>query len=232
MERLLERGDMRAALSAAEVLLRNCLEAGETAYPLAAYDLAMAHATLGRALQRGGAASQALQPLGEAQRRFEALATCEAALQTFESLGEPRSVATVWHQIGIVHRRAGQNELAERAYRQARAELLRSLKCKEPHGHASGPWMTWNILQRLETSTGNSEAAARARAFESYLAYRREGGYGTTPAAQDCAAAARTVAAGDTSDLEQYFSHPPSGEALAWTRVVFPKLLAAAARGA
>ena len=39
----------------------------------------------------------------------------------FESLGEPGSVATVWHQIGMVHRRDRQFEQAEQAYRQSLA---------------------------------------------------------------------------------------------------------------
>ena len=43
------------------------------------------------------------------------------ARKTFEFLGEPGSVAMLWHQIGRVHREAGQYEQAEQAYRQALA---------------------------------------------------------------------------------------------------------------
>jgi tetratricopeptide (TPR) repeat protein len=43
------------------------------------------------------------------------------ARKTFESLCEPGSVATIWHQIGMVHKRVGQFDQAERAYRQALA---------------------------------------------------------------------------------------------------------------
>src|SRR5262249_13614221 len=52
-------------------------------------------------------------------RYAEALKIYAQARDIFESLDEPRSIATVWHQIGRVHRQAGQLELAERAYRQS-----------------------------------------------------------------------------------------------------------------
>ncbi|HEV3468406.1 MAG TPA: TIR domain-containing protein [Pyrinomonadaceae bacterium] len=374
VDRLLDRGEVRAAYAVAERLLRRCQEAGEGAYPEAAYDLGMAHFSLGRVLRFGGAAAEALPLLAEARRRFEALArdgittaarmaaatltesgNClkalgqldeaaaayeecvrraeelgdqrgaavakgqlgsvrlwqrrysealaahEEARRTFEGLGEPRSVAAAWHQTGLVHRQAGQYEQAERAYRQslaievqqrnaageasslnelgslygtmgrleeavkcfrqaadirvrlqdqhkeglvrnnlatvllmlkrydeARREVLRAIECKEPYGHAATPWTTWDILHGLESAAGDAEAAARARrrAVESYLAYRRDGGYGTTPAAQLCAAAAEAIAVGDTSELEQYLSRPLGEDAQPWAGVVFPKVLA------
>lgn len=374
VNRLLERGEVRAAHAAAERLLGHCMEAGEEAYPEAAYDLGMAHFKLGRVLKTSGAAAEAMPVLAEARRRFEALAGAgdtdaarmasvmltesgdclrdlgrldeaaeaykegvrcteelgdqravavgkvqlgsvllnqgryaealaayEEALETFETLREPRSVATVWHQLGMVHRMAGQHEQAERAYRQsmaievqqqnaageadslielgtlydamgrseeavrcyrqaadiyvrlqdqrdeglvrsnladtlvrlgrhdeARAEVLRAIECAEPYGHVAEPWKSWDILDRLEVATGDAEAAARARrrAFESYLAYRREGGYAKTPAARICAAAAAAIEAGDTSELEAYLSRPLGEGAQTWARALFPKLLA------
>jgi tetratricopeptide (TPR) repeat protein len=53
------------------------------------------------------------------ERYADALAAWEAARAIFERLGEPASVATARHQIGMVHRKARQFEAAERAYRQA-----------------------------------------------------------------------------------------------------------------
>jgi tetratricopeptide (TPR) repeat protein len=374
VDRLLERGEVRAAHASAVRLLEHCLEAGEGAYPEAAYDLGLAHLMLGRVLKTGGAAAEALPLLGEARRRLEALARdgntsaarmASAALtdsgdclvdlgrldeaaaayeegvrrdeeegdqrgvavgkmqlgtvrlqqgryaealaaygearQTFESLGEPRSVAGVWHQIGMVHRKAGQHEQAERAYRQslaisvqqqnptgeadslielgtlydsmgrleeavrcyrqaadiyvrlqaqrdeglarynlantllklgrydeARTELLRAIECDEPYGHVAEPWKTWNILHLLESATGDAKAAARARqrAVESYLSYRREGGYGATPSARLCARAAGAIAAGDTSELDQILSQSLGEDTQPWVRAVIPKLLA------
>lgn len=374
VDRLLEHGEVRAAHASAERLLRRCQEAGEGAYPEAAYDLGRAHYTLGRVLKRGGAATDALPLLGEARHRLEALALggntsaalmvssvliqsgdClralgrldeaaaayeesirraeglgdqrgaavgkgqlgtlrmlqgrypealaahEEARLTFEGLYEPLSVATAWHQLGIVHRQAGQYEQAERAYRQglsisvqqqdaageadvlnelgnlygdmgrledavrcyrqgvdihvnlqdqrkeggarnnlaipllnlglydeARRELVRAIECKGPYGHAANLWKTWDILHRLESAVGDTKAAAgaRQRAFESYLSYRREGGYSMTPAAKLCAAAAEATFSGDTSELEQYLSRPLGEDTPPWARAMFPKLLA------
>jgi tetratricopeptide (TPR) repeat protein len=373
-ERLLERGEMQAALAAAEQLLRRCLETDRGAYPEADYDLAVAHYRFGRVLKLGGAVAKALPLLDEAQRLFDALAKkgyisaasmvaglftdkgeclmylgrldeaaasyedsirrteelkdyravavakaglgtvrlqqglyAEAldahgeALLTFKDLGELRSVAMTWHQIGVAYRKAGQYEQAERAYRQslaikvqqqnvegeastlselgalydtlgrleeavkcyrqaadiriklqdqrregivrsnladtllrlnrydeARTEVLRAIECKEPYGHATEPWKTWEILRELELATGDIEAATSARQFavKNYLAYRQEGGYGTTPSARVCAAAAAAIAAGDTSQIEQYLSQPLEEDVPAWVKIVFPKLLA------
>ncbi|HLM56554.1 MAG TPA: tetratricopeptide repeat protein [Pyrinomonadaceae bacterium] len=371
---LIEGGQMRAALAAAEQLLRRCTEAGEAAYPEAPYDISSAYLRLGRVLKMGGAVKEALPLLAEARSRFEALvrggnnaaggmasaALCdtgdcltelgrlkeaaatyeecvkrneelgrqrgvavnkvqlgtvrmyqgrydealaahEDARQTFESLGEPRMVATAWHQIGMVYRNAEQYEQAERAYRRslaisvqqqnlsseatslnelgnlysamgrpedavkchrqaadiyvrlqnqmgegrsrgnltsillnlgrhedARKELLRALQCFEPYGAAAEIWRAWDLLHQLEQAAGDDEVAARARqnAFESYLSYRREGGYGRAAAADLCTAVAEAIAAGDTSELEQSLSQPLGGNAPPWVRAVFPKVLA------
>jgi tetratricopeptide (TPR) repeat protein len=111
---------------------------------------------------------------------------------------------------------------------EARAELLRAIECDEPYGHVAEPWTTWGILRRLEEAVGDAEAAARAwqRAFESYLTYRRDGGYSRTPSARLCAVAAEAIAAGDTTELEEYLSPPLGEDVPAWVRVMFPKLLA------
>ena len=74
INRLLEQGNLPAAHAAAQQLLRRCMEAGVGAYPEADYDTAVAHFKLGRVLQVMNAAEIALEPLGEAQRRFQNLA--------------------------------------------------------------------------------------------------------------------------------------------------------------
>lgn len=51
----------------------------------------------------------------------EALEMYVEARNIFKILGEPGTVATIWHQIGIVYRMMRQFEQAERAYRQALA---------------------------------------------------------------------------------------------------------------
>ncbi len=74
VDRLLDSGDLRAARHAAYELLQRSLNAGEGAYPAAAYNIAMAHSLLGQVLRDSGAAVEGLEPLAEAQRRFQILA--------------------------------------------------------------------------------------------------------------------------------------------------------------
>ncbi|MFC2154932.1 tetratricopeptide repeat protein, partial [Acidobacteriota bacterium] len=54
-------------------------------------------------------------------RYKDALDAFDEARETFENLNEPASVATIWHQTGMVHEKAGQLEAAERAYRESLA---------------------------------------------------------------------------------------------------------------
>jgi len=56
------------------------------------------------------------------QKRYpEALEGYAQARARFEALGEPRSVAVIWHQTGMVHQEAGQFDAAEDAYRRSLA---------------------------------------------------------------------------------------------------------------
>jgi tetratricopeptide (TPR) repeat protein len=374
IDRLLERGEVQAAYTAAQELLKRCLAAGEGAYPNADYDIAEAHIRLGRALQMGGAAEDALTLLGEARRRFqmladagdtaaarmaskainesgdclvdlgrldeaaaayeeairrsealgdkralavtkgqigtvhmlqqqynEALKSYDDARHIFESLGEPRMVAVAWHQIGMVYGAAKQFGQAEHAFRkslavkvqqkdlageaaslnelgslygnmgrleesvkcyrqaadirvrlkdqrreglvrsnlaitliqmrqydEARRELLRAIKCKEPYGHAAQPWTTWAILHHLEQANGNLGAASQARqkAISSYLSYRRAGGQSMTFGAQLCALAAQAIAQADTTELEQQLAQLSGEDILPSAKVLIPKLQA------
>jgi len=72
--RLLEEGRFQEAVAMAKLMLERALSGGDVAYELAAYDLAMAHFSLGRALQMSGAAKAALVPLRDARDRFQGLA--------------------------------------------------------------------------------------------------------------------------------------------------------------
>lgn len=237
IDRLLERGDLPAAHTAAQQLLEKCLAAGETAFPEAAYDIAWAYFKLGRVLRMGGAAEASLGPLAEAQRRFQELAEagdtsaehmaaaaisetgdclcnlgrldeaaeayeeCIRRMETmadlrgvavakgqlgtvrllqkrygealnshaeardaFNSLGEPRMVATAWHQIGVVHENADQSEPAEQAYRQ-------SLAIKVRENDLAGQASTLNQLGILYDRMGRLEEAAtfHRQAVEAYV---------------------------------------------------------------
>lgn len=86
------------------------------------------------------------------ERYAEALDIYAEARDIFEGLGEPRSVATAWHQMGIVHRMAGQYDQAERAYRQS---LAISVRLKDRAGEAS----TLNELGNLYDDMGRLEEA-------------------------------------------------------------------------
>ncbi len=233
-DRLLERGDLQGAHAAARQLLQRCLAAGESAYPQAPYDLAMAFFNVGRALCRAGDAEGALEPLAEAQHRFQSLADtgdasaermvigtitetadCLTALgrlddaataqedaisrsqakgnvgdvaqirfqlgtvrlrqrryrealkiyaevrDTFEALGEPTHVGAVWHQIGMVHEKAGQSEPAEQAYRQSLAIEVRENNLA---GQASSLGQLGSLYGRMgrweEAVTFHRQAAA------------------------------------------------------------------------
>jgi tetratricopeptide (TPR) repeat protein len=62
---------LREALDGAQELLRRALHAGETAYPIADYDLSIACILLARVLKVVGSLEEALPLLSEAQKRFE-----------------------------------------------------------------------------------------------------------------------------------------------------------------
>ncbi|MEW6211487.1 MAG: tetratricopeptide repeat protein [Acidobacteriota bacterium] len=74
IDQLLNRGEFQSALTVAQQLLRRCLEAGDTAFPEASYDVALAHLRLGRVLRSGGDAEAAIPLLTQAQWRFQVLA--------------------------------------------------------------------------------------------------------------------------------------------------------------
>ena len=74
IDRLLDGGDLQAAYATAQQLLQQSLAAGEDSYPGANYNTAWAHFKLGRVLRISGSAETALQPLAEAERRFQILA--------------------------------------------------------------------------------------------------------------------------------------------------------------
>jgi tetratricopeptide (TPR) repeat protein len=92
IEQLLAAGRLREALEGATELHQRSLAAGESAYAIADYDIAMACSLLGRVLRIGGAAGQALPLLQDAERRFDAVERqkpgCGAARMASVSLTE------------------------------------------------------------------------------------------------------------------------------------------------
>lgn len=79
---------------------------------------------------------------------------------------------------------ASRSNIARILYRlkqcdEARVEILRAIECKQQIGHVAVPWTSFDILQQIESATGNPVAARAAwgQARDAYLAYRRQGGY-------------------------------------------------------
>jgi tetratricopeptide (TPR) repeat protein len=94
-------------------------------------------------------------------RRFErrykdALEAYEEACELFTRLEEPGSVATVWHQTGLVYENAGQFEAAEDAYR-------KSLVIEVRLGNVAGQAATLGQLGNLYA--GKLDRAEQAVAF-------------------------------------------------------------------
>jgi tetratricopeptide (TPR) repeat protein len=233
IEQQLAAGQLREALAGAQQVLQQAQAAGEAAYAWADYDLAMACILLGRVLETGGGAQQALPLLQEAGRRFEAIANAhdnkaaakmasaclteqgdclcklgrydpaaatyeesirrgeqredlrsvavgkfqlgkvrhlqqryaealvayQQARDTFSCLNEPGSVASAWHQVGMVHQQARQPVAAEEAYNQ-------SLAIKVRLGDQAGQAGTLGQL-------GNLYSAVLQRPEEAVAFYRR-----------------------------------------------------------
>ncbi len=120
--------------TAAEEMASACLtEQGDCLRALGQYDTAAAAYEEGirRAEQRGYQRSLAVGKvqLGTVrlqQRRYgEALAAYEEARDTFSRLNEQSTVAGIWHQIGMLNQREGQQVLAEQAYNQSLAISVR-----------------------------------------------------------------------------------------------------------
>jgi tetratricopeptide (TPR) repeat protein len=73
IERLIEKGSLGPAQTAAQDLLKKSLDAGEDAYPEAAYNIAMANNLLGNVLKKSGASEPALTYLESARTQFDRL---------------------------------------------------------------------------------------------------------------------------------------------------------------
>ena len=140
IDRLLEAGRFQEAVTAAESLVSRGLAAGEGAFPEATYDLAMAHFSLGRALHMGGAAGAALEPLVEAQKRFEALGGAgnrSAAGMTMKS----------WAELGDCLQALGRLEESAECYETSMG-LAEELEDRRAAAVAKGQLGTVRLLQR------------------------------------------------------------------------------------
>jgi tetratricopeptide (TPR) repeat protein len=97
------------------------------------------------------------------ERYTEALKIYAETRDTFEALGEPRAVATAWHQIGMVHEDAGQAELAEQAYRQSLAIRVRENDLTQQAVSLGQLGNLYHATGRLEDAASLHRQAAEAR---------------------------------------------------------------------
>jgi hypothetical protein len=106
------------------------------------------HNVRGVAVKKGQLATVRLY-----QKRYDAaLQGYQAALALFRQLGEPATQATLWHQIGMVHRETGDYPQAEQAYRQ-------SLAIESQQGNRAGEADTLGELGNLYTEWNRPEQA-------------------------------------------------------------------------
>jgi tetratricopeptide (TPR) repeat protein len=153
IDRLLEGGALPSAYSAVQQLLQRSLDAGEEAYPEAAYDIAMTHLRLGRVLKTGGAAEEGLTQLAEAQRRFQ-------ALEDADDTSAEQMAATAISESGGCLRALGRLDEAAEAYQES---ISRGEKLEDQRGVAvrKGNLGTVRMLQQQYAEALKIHAEAR-----------------------------------------------------------------------
>jgi tetratricopeptide (TPR) repeat protein len=97
---------------------------------------------------------------------------------------------------------------------EARQETHQAIECSTQFGHASQPWLNWDILTEIEADAGNPAAAADAKrkAIDYYVAYRRDGGENQVAEGRLSLAVTESLLGGDataaTSLLQQLAIDP------------------------
>jgi tetratricopeptide (TPR) repeat protein len=144
-----------------------------------------------------------------------------------EDLGSPEQAVTFYRQAagkyielgdeageGLVRNNLGETLRKLRRFEEARHEVRRAIKCREPLGLAGRVWTAWDILYQIETADGNPAAAAKAKrkAKQHYLAYRRDGGENQSLGGRLCFGVTQALLAGDrataTALLQQFTADP------------------------
>lgn len=125
-------------------------------------------------------------------RTDEAVTFLRQAVERFFTIGDVAGEARSRHNLA--------SRLLElRRMDEAREEIRRAIKCKEPLGYAAMPWLTWGLLAEIEVAAGNLAAAAEAKdqAMICYLAYRRDGGENYDGPGRISLAVTQSLLAGD-----------------------------------
>jgi tetratricopeptide (TPR) repeat protein len=182
VDRLVEQGRYEESVQAAAALYANTQVAGETAYEEAAYDGAMAQFTLGQALNRSGAAGEALGHLEEVRRRSQTLgkvrlanaaltevANCltalgrydeaanayEQAIEVSEQIDDARSVAVDRIELGTLRMLQERYVEAVDLYTEARKTFQ---ELAEPRHVA----IAWHQIGMVHQEAGHYNAAEAA----------------------------------------------------------------------
>lgn len=180
-EAIAQAGSNRAAASMAPACLAakgNCLiDLGWFDEAAAAYEESMRRAEQ-QDNERGVAVTQVnLGQVRRLQRRYrEALDAYADAREYFARLGEPGSVAAIWHQTGNAYQEIGQLEAAEDAYRRSLALNVQFVDIGGQAGALGSLGNLYHELGRLEEATslyrqavdlfvaiGDAEAEGRTR---------------------------------------------------------------------
>jgi tetratricopeptide (TPR) repeat protein len=182
IERLIEQGEYGVATGSARSLLQRAGQAGETAYPGADYDCAMAQWLLGRSLRQGGAAAEAMPYLDEARRRFEALGEARMSnvaltemADCLTDLGRYDEAATAYEEVIAAAEQRGdrrmvavdKNQLAtvcvrQRRYADALTLYREALGIVQTLGEARSAATAWHQIGWVHQEAGQPDDAEHA----------------------------------------------------------------------
>ena len=175
------------------------------------HQIGMLHENAGRFDQAEQAYRQSLaitvrlkDPDGEADtliqlgNLYDALGRLEDAVTLYRQAADNYSRLKDLSDEGLVRSNLANTLIKLQRYDDARRELQRAIECSASFGHAAEPWKTWSTLHNLEKATGNDLAAgaARQKAIQSYLAYRRAGGASQSENAEFFTVVARALQQG------------------------------------
>jgi tetratricopeptide (TPR) repeat protein len=168
LERLRDGGSLEDAVQAGRHLVRQCQEAGASAYSGASYDIARAHFELGKLLKLAGAAEPAVRELTIARHEFRALSEAGNA-------NAARMAAVADAEIGdcLTYLRRLQDAAA--AYEAALAQADSSAPSptvaanqmqlglvRQRQGHYADAAMMYDIARHTFETLGQPENAAQA----------------------------------------------------------------------
>ena len=188
MDRLLEQGNFPQGVAAARSLLQHAESAGEDAYDEAAYDIAMAHFSLGRTLKNSGNSETALGELQKARTGFQTLADAgnksaslmasvvmadggdclrdlgrlDEAAKAYEECVERAEKDGNPRQVAVGKGQLGTVRTHQRRFGEALAAHTAARDIFEKLGEAIYVATAWHQIGRVHNDAGQYDAAERA----------------------------------------------------------------------